>query len=179
MVIDELGLFEGKSRIDVAVINENLFGFEIKSELDNLERLPLQQASFSRIFDKITLVIDERHVAKAVEIVPAWWGLISVSRREGKPHLNEIWSSRQNYNVEMESLCQLLWREEALELLKGLGLATGKIRHRSRKVMWKLLAQVLEPQELKMAIYKTLKARISWRQAHLVHLNKSASKATS
>lgn len=163
LVVDELGLFEGKYRIDVAVINRKLHGYEIKSKLDNLDRLPTQQGSYSRIFDRMTLVADEKHVAKAVEIVPPWWGLTAVSMRDGVPHLNEIWPSRQNLNVEPHALCQLLWRDECLQVLKDLGLATGIIRTKSRKLMWKVLAKVLEPDELKATVHRTLKARDGWR----------------
>ncbi|HEY9684072.1 MAG TPA: sce7726 family protein [Oculatellaceae cyanobacterium] len=166
LVVDELGLFEGKYRIDVAVINEKLHGYEIKSRMDNLDRLPTQQESFSRIFDRMTLVADEKHVAKAVTIVPPWWGLIAVSFKDGAPYLNEIWPSRQNLNVEPHALCQLLWREEALQLLRDIGLASG-VRTKSRKLMWKLLAKVLEPDELKQAVHRILKARQGWRPSAL------------
>ncbi|HEY9755397.1 MAG TPA: sce7726 family protein [Oculatellaceae cyanobacterium] len=166
LVVDELGLFEGKYRIDVAVINGRLHGYEIKSRMDNLDRLPTQQESFSRIFDRMTLVADEKHVAKAVTIVPPWWGLIAVSFRDGAPYLNEIWPSRQNLNVEPHALCQLLWREEALQLLRDIGLASG-VRTKSRKLMWKLLAKVLEPDELKQAVHRILKARQGWRPSDL------------
>ena len=166
LVVDELGLFEGKYRIDVAVINGKLHGYEIKSRMDNLDRLPTQQDSYSRIFDRMTLVADEHHVAKAVTIVPPWWGLIAVSSKDGLPHLNEIWPSRQNLNVEAHALCQLLWRDEALSLLKDMGLASAA-RTKSRKLMWRLLAKVLEPDELKHAVHKTLKARQGWNCSSL------------
>jgi hypothetical protein len=166
LVVDELGLFEGKYRIDVAVINGKLHGYEIKSRMDNLDRLPTQQESFSRIFDRMTLVADEKHVARAVTIVPPWWGLIAVSFKDGAPHLNEIWPSRQNLNVESHALCQLLWREEALQLLRDLGLASG-LGTKSRTLMWKLLAKVLEPDELKHAVHRILKARRGWRPSDL------------
>src|SRR4051812_32014446 len=42
LVIDELGIAHAKARIDVAVINGCLHGFEIKSAADTLTRLPRQ-----------------------------------------------------------------------------------------------------------------------------------------
>ena len=39
LVIDELGLAHAKSRIDVAVINGCIHGYEIKSAKDTLDRL--------------------------------------------------------------------------------------------------------------------------------------------
>src|SRR5271155_4352558 len=163
LIVDELGLFEGEYRIDVAVINGKLHGYEIKSKADNLDRLSAQQESYSKIFDRMTLVADERHVEQAVKIVPPWWGLIAVSTRDAQPYLNEIWPSRQNLNVDLYAVCQLLWRDEALEILKELGLARGEIRKHSRKLMWRVLAKVLEPHELKDAVHRKLKARRDWR----------------
>lgn len=162
LVVDELGIMEGKYRVDVAVINGHLHGYEIKSASDNLERLPAQQDSFSKIFDRMTLVADERHVAQALKIIPPWWGLIAVSIRDGKPYLNEIWPSRLNLSVDPTAVVQLLWRNEAFQVLSDLGLARG-LRSRSRKLMWKLLTAVLEPAEIRAAVTKALKQRTTWR----------------
>lgn len=41
-IINELGIDFGASRIDVAVVNGIIHGFEIKSECDTLLRLPRQ-----------------------------------------------------------------------------------------------------------------------------------------
>jgi hypothetical protein len=162
LVVDELGIMEGKYRIDVAVISGKLHGYEIKSASDNLERLPAQQESYSRIFDKMTLVADERHVAEAVRIIPPWWGLIAVSIRDGRPHLNEIWPSRQNINIDKLLVCQLLWRQEVLEILTALGLDFG-VRTKSRRLMWQRLADSLELDQLRRIIGAKLKARGNWR----------------
>jgi hypothetical protein len=162
LVVDELGVLEGKYRIDLAVINDSLHGYEIKSASDNLDRLPSQQESYSKIFDRMTLVADERHVAQALKIIPPWWGLIAVSVREGQTHLNEIWPSRQNRAVDPHALCQLLWRAEALKLLADMGLAGG-VRTKSRKLMWRLLVAVLEAKELRAAVSQTIRARTMWR----------------
>jgi hypothetical protein len=143
-----------------------LHGYEIKSASDNLDRLTAQQASYNQIFDRMTLVADERHVEAALKIIPSWWGLIAVSMKEGTPFLNEIWPSRQNYSVDPLALSQLLWREEALQILKDLGLAAG-VRNGSRKLMWKLLVAVMSLDELRAVVSDKLKARTDWRLGSL------------
>ena len=40
-IVEEMGVWCGTARIDVAVVNGELCGFELKSERDTLERLPL------------------------------------------------------------------------------------------------------------------------------------------
>ena len=96
-VVDELGIFEGACRMDVAVINGELHGYEIKSALDTLDRLPSQQSYYNQVFDRITLVADGCHIKKAMEIVPPSWGLIVADNVNGQAVLNEIWPARRNY----------------------------------------------------------------------------------
>jgi copper homeostasis protein CutC len=90
-VVDELELLRGLVRVDVAVIGDIMHGYEIKSAADNLERLPVQQEHYGKVFEKMTLVADERHVDHAVKIVPKCWGLIAVGMRDGRPYADEIW----------------------------------------------------------------------------------------
>lgn len=163
LIIDELGVLEGTFRVDMAVIHkEELHGFEIKSEKDNLKRLPLQQENYSKVFDRMTLVCDQKHVSEALEIVPRWWGLICVSEANGKPFLNEIWPSRTNFNVNPYAMCQLLWRDEAFKVLKANGMAYG-FKKGSRKRMWKAIAQSLNIKEIRLAIRTLLAQRVDWR----------------
>src|ERR1700674_1251921 len=46
VVIDELSLCQGDARVDMAVVNGSLSGYEIKSDRDTLTRLPRQLAVY-------------------------------------------------------------------------------------------------------------------------------------
>jgi len=61
LIINELGLFQGQHKIDVAVINGSLHGYEIKSEQDNLKRLPAQMDAYNKVFDYIHIIANEKH----------------------------------------------------------------------------------------------------------------------
>lgn len=161
-VIDELGIFEGRYRMDVAVVNSGLHGYEIKSAADNLERLPAQQESYNKIFDRIVLVADEKHVEEAFKLLPQHWGLIAASSVSGKPLLKEIWPARQNPHVDAYALCQLLWRDEALSILRKQKLSFG-LWSQPRKRLWRVLAESMELSELKTIVRQTLKNRQNWR----------------
>ena len=52
VVLDELGVFCGQARIDLALVNGSLHGYEIKSNRDSLRRLGGQMALYSRVLDK-------------------------------------------------------------------------------------------------------------------------------
>jgi hypothetical protein len=162
LVVDELGLLEGTFRVDLAVINAKLHGYEIKSHSDNLDRLASQQETYNMIFDRMTLVADYRHVEKAVKLVPQWWGLIAASEMDGKTVLNDIWPSRQNLNVDPFAISQLLWKNEALELLAAKGISRGFAR-KPRKIIWKAVSSLLTLDELRAAVRAKLGARQGWR----------------
>jgi hypothetical protein len=162
MLVDELGVLEGRLRVDVALIGEQLQGYEIKSPADSLCRLENQQAGYGLVFDRMTLVCADKFVPQAVSLVPSWWGLIAVSAKEGQTILNEIWPARVNHRVCKLSMCQLLWREEALSVLGDHGLDYG-LRTKSRKKMWATLARELELPEIRKAIRDKLSKRADWR----------------
>ena len=56
-IIEEFGVQHGTARVDIAVINGIIHGYEIKSDQDTLRRLPRQMGVFNLVFDKITLVV--------------------------------------------------------------------------------------------------------------------------
>jgi hypothetical protein len=74
LLVDALGLCRGTVRVDLAIVNGILKGYEIKSERDNLTRLENQASVYSQVFDTVTLVAAERHLMAAKAIVRSWWG---------------------------------------------------------------------------------------------------------
>ena len=164
LVIDELGICQGDARIDVAVINGKLHGFEIKSERDSLARLPAQTELYSKVFNTVTLVGSDSHIEKATKIVPKWWGLIRVSGPRKNVILSEERDSQLNNEVDPYALTQLLWREEALKALENRGMDKG-LRSKPRRHLWQALADHLPLSSLTEIVRETLKARKSWRVA--------------
>jgi hypothetical protein len=161
--VDELVLQQGKHRVDVAVLNDEFHAFEIKSANDNLDRLPKQQACYNKVFDRVTLVVDEKHVEKAVAIVPPQWGLISVTKSGDGALISEIWPARKNYAQDPLALTQLLWREEAIRVLAERNMARG-YRTKRRRYIWKAIVEKVSLEELRDAVREALKARTEWRE---------------
>lgn len=168
-VVDELELLRGLVRVDVAVIGDIMHGYEIKSASDNLERLPVQQEHYGKVFEKMTLVADERHVDHAVKIVPKCWGLIAVGMRDGQPYADEIWPARHNGELDPLAIAQLLWREEALELMDYFDLKG--YRSQPRKILWQALSKSLSVEQLKAFVCFKLRTRKGWKKRKRVRLN--------
>lgn len=167
LVIDELGLMHGDSRVDVAVINGELHGFEIKSARDTLERLPSQVCAYSAVFDYVTLVADPGHIKKALDLVPEWWGLIEVQQPKRRHvELTVVRAGVANQRVDPLSVARLLWREEALKILEEKGADAG-VRSKPRIAIYERLVGVLSLDELKGAVRDWMKQRTCWRSDRL------------
>lgn len=163
LIIDEMGVCQGAARVDIAVINGAINGYEIKSERDTLERLPIQQAVYSRVFDTVTIVAATEHLDRVAARVPDWWGIYLADEANGQVVLSQVRRSRENPAVDPFALAQLLWRDEALAILDQYGCADG-VRRKPRKAIWERLAHVLAIDELKAHVRSALKARKNWRE---------------
>lgn len=160
-VIDEMGVWSGTVRIDVAVLNGETCGFEIKSDADTLDRLPYQAEIYEKVFDKITLVVGKRHAKKSAEIVPKWWGVIVATDDGNGVQLKEKRRPKKNKNLDPEILVQLLWKDEAIALLAELGHARGWKGKRMRDIRAKLL-ELLSVESLATHVRQIVKRRENW-----------------
>jgi hypothetical protein len=161
LIVDELGICEGERRVDVAVVNGMLAGFEIKSERDTLTRLRQQRDAYGLVFDEVTLVVSPRHVKAARAVVPRWWGILVASGRRDEVVLRQQRQARRNHTTSDYAVAQLLWRDEALVLLEKHSLADG-LRSKPRRLLWEALAASLEPGVLRTEVRDQLRAR-AWR----------------
>lgn len=163
LVIDELGLQHGKCRADIAVVNGHLVGYEIKSNSDSLRRLEMQVESYGAVFDKAFIVVGDRHVHCIQNRIPEWWGVIVSSKGpKGAISFNMARRSRLNRNVDPVSVAGLLWRDEAVEILREKKLPSRSLRQ-PRTALYKLLSELLNSCELRKVVRHYLKKRKNWR----------------
>jgi hypothetical protein len=163
LILNELGICQGAARVDMAVVNGSLNGYEIKSDKDTLERLPLQIKYYSQVFDNMAIVVGEKHLGSVSMVIPEWWSIIVVTANdENFLTLNVYKKGSYNSEVDPYALSQVLWKEEAIEILKKYNLQKGYIS-KSRDVIWKRLSDNLSIQELKDHVRHTLKSRTNWR----------------
>lgn len=162
-IIEELGLCQGNVRIDLVAINSHIYGFEIKSESDDLRRLPIQIKYYSKILDKITIVIDKKHLDKVKKIIPEWWGII-VAKKCSKENiiLLQERTSKLNRKIDSNLLVQLLWKDETIKILKENKLYKG-LSKKPRNFLWKKLANELSLPHLQSYVISNLISRRNWR----------------
>lgn len=167
LLVDELGLC-GEARVDVAVINGSLTGYELKSARDKLDRLPNQVSTYGKVLDYAYLVVAQSHLDKARAMLPPWWGILVAQGDSDRITLRYCRKARKNPGVDAASLVQLLWRDEALAVLTRHGQDSG-VRTKPRDIVWTRLVLVLELDRLRDEVRGTLKARRRWRESPARH----------
>ncbi|MGO7271423.1 sce7726 family protein [Rhizobium ruizarguesonis] len=126
VIVDELKVSLGSGRMDVAVINGKIEGYEIKSDMDSLGRLSRQASTFGLVADRMTLVVGQRHLEKASAIVPDWWSIIVCSAdAKGDLKLKQVRRGRLNRGLEKTALVETLERDEIVALLASAQLDKG------------------------------------------------------
>lgn len=159
LIVEELGLNAGAIRVDIAVVNGLLAGYEIKSDWDTLDRLPDQQAMYSRVFDRVTAVVGQHHLDAVSGLVPEWWGLSIARAGRVEPQR----APAPNEHTDPEIVVRLLWRSEALRILQALG-EIG-LERAPRRVLWKVIVDRLSGGELAYEVRRSLKERTGWSTA--------------
>lgn len=163
-IFEEFGVRHGTARIDIAVINGTMHGYEIKSDRDTLKRLSEQMNEYNAVFDRITLVAGRRHLYNAINIIPEWWGImiakIDINKNVAFHTIREADDNPEQIGV---FIARLLWREEALRILEDQNKAIG-FRSKPRDLIYERLAGVLDMETLKDKVKDTLLvSRKDWR----------------
>lgn len=163
-IIEELGIRHGSVRVDIAVVNGIMHGYEIKSDLDNLKRLPEQMREFNAVFDQLTLVVGKQHLYQAMQTVPEWWGIkIAKINSANKVIFQTIREAEENKKQESISIARLLWRGEALRILEERNRAEG-VRSKPREFIYTRMADELDMETLKGEVRDVLlNSRGDWR----------------
>jgi hypothetical protein len=156
LILQEFGC--NTSRIDVAVVNGSLHGFEIKSDSDSLVRLVGQIEQYGRVFDFVTLICGRKLFSAARELVPKWWGLRMARFENGKVILSEIRRPKQNTSQDKAALARMLWKDEALRCLRKNGCKTATAKNSAEQI-WNEAATLLGAKTLADEARLAIKAR--------------------
>jgi hypothetical protein len=157
-ILEELELCLNEARIDLAVVNGRLEGYEIKSDRDTLARLHGQAATYGRVFDRLTLVVGVRHLDAIYEAVPSWWGIMRAEPYRGGVRLRRARPGRVNPGRDPISIALLLRRDEVLAALDQRRLAHG-IRSKPNRALCERLADEVSLKDLRSVVRAALASR--------------------
>ncbi|PIW27259.1 MAG: hypothetical protein COW30_11115 [Rhodospirillales bacterium CG15_BIG_FIL_POST_REV_8_21_14_020_66_15] len=163
LVIDELGLAHAKSRIDIAVINGCIHGYEIKSSKDTLDRLNTQIDIYRQTLQKLTIVAAPKHIAGIMTNTPEWCGVMAAEQGpRGGIRFNVLRNAVANPEIDPVMMAHLLWRDEVIELLDQAGYASKDLR-RPRKQLYEMLCEAMTLREITASIRSFMAQRQAWR----------------
>jgi hypothetical protein len=163
LILNELALAHSSARIDVAVLNGCLHGYEIKSSVDTLHRLPRQIDLYVECLQKLTIVCAPRHLEGVYSIVPSWCGVMEAQKGEqGDIKFVTHRVPQENKNVQGSRLAHLLWRQEAVDMLASQNLPV-KILKQPRKQLYLEIADRFTVTEISAYIKSAMASRPRWR----------------
>jgi hypothetical protein len=165
--VNEMDICGGLSRVDIAVINGKLHGYEIKSKQDNLDRLPLQVESYCRVFDTMSIVAYESHLEGLKVIVPSWWGIKCISEKKGKAVLKSVRKEKINKGIDIQAVALLLWKPEMVDLLTTYGNISRGFASKSREQLSKMIVNNVNCCVVNDYVKGALKSRSNWKAEKL------------
>ena len=96
-------------------------------------------------------------------LVPEWWGvkLAHVGPR-GAIHFADARRPRDNASVDIQAIAGLLWRDEALDLLRDIDTIRG-FRSKPRAAIYSRIAEVADIDIVRSRVRQQLISRTNWR----------------
>jgi hypothetical protein len=165
-IISEFSLMRESVRIDIAVVNGKMHGYELKSDRDNLLRLENQKDAYNLVFDKVTLVVGKNHLVDSIYAIPEWWGItVAKINRFNEISLLNIRASKPNPDQDIYAMANLLWKNEIVEKLIELGFPRS-ISRKPKDFVSEQLVNSLQYNRVKSYIRQTLRYRFfnsDWR----------------
>ncbi|MBE5317461.1 MAG: sce7726 family protein [Xanthomonadales bacterium] len=175
LLVEELGIEHGSTRVDVAKLGRRLDGFEIKSDFDTLDRLARQMHAYHRVFDTLTIVTTPAFVPQVERLLPAWWGILQAARGpNGEISLQRVRPTADHPRQEAESIVSLLWRDEVLTILRNqLGARVSSSANRA--TLYRQLTELSDLVTIKQWVTSILRTRPSLRDRDLLRVKSAGS----
>ena len=135
----------GKSRADAIMVTEDeILGFEIKSDKDGLARLVTQVKNYERFCDKCYIVTGVHYIDRIEDAVPNHWGIYDIAKDEnGKLHIEMFREAslnpKERPTTKLKNQMSLLWRSELSSVVKSNKL--GGVTTRNKRELRELIIE--------------------------------------
>lgn len=115
----------GNNKADLVMLNGTSIAYEIKSERDRLDRLPLQVSSYGEVFAEVTVLCAERHLETVKSCIPEFVGISVLTERY------QISKIRKGINdperTKSISILNSITQKEAIEILARMEIEPPKL----------------------------------------------------
>lgn len=111
------------ARMDALLVSDRLTGFEIKSDVDSLLRLPRQVQAYSAVVERAALIVAQRHFERAVTELPSWWAIyVAKTSPSGERVLiSQAKRGLLNPSINPLAVTSFVGREELTIVLRAIG----------------------------------------------------------
>lgn len=132
----------GDAVCDLMAVTDCLTGYEIKSDLDNYQRLDHQITAYDRFFEKCYIVVGGRHLKSVGQKVPSRWGIITIQS-------DQVTVNRpaRAGNPACATQLSVLWKLELSNLLTKAGLPP--YTYKSKRYIIDRIVEHLDKAEIK------------------------------
>lgn len=156
IVLSELPV--GNSKADFIMINGKGVVYEIKTELDNLDRLNSQIRDYYKAFSEVIIVTYEENIDKVIKIIPDSVGVMLLTKRKA---LKVIRDPLQVFsNLDYDTIFKILRKYEFEKIILNRGYSLPRVNQfQYYKECYKILTQI-DIEELQKAMLKELKQRM-------------------
>lgn len=153
-LIDELRVHKGNAIADVVSLHKYAHCYEIKSDKDNIEKAQKQAEFYDLVFQKVTLVTTERHLTRALRILPPYWGILIAKESKGKIVFRYIRKATISPHFDKKLALLTLWKSELIFLAEPL--TDINLNKYSRESLSELLSGLLSSAALSKEICNSL-----------------------
>lgn len=117
----------GSAICDMMAVTSTLDGFEIKSDLDNYERLERQVKAYDSFFDKNYIVVGRSHLKGVEKKIPSYWGILCIDEESVCVER----TAKLNKNVSRRHQLSALWKIELKNILTQNNLPTYALQSKN------------------------------------------------
>ena len=149
--------FGRKTRADALLVTEEeMIGFEFKSDKDNLNRLERQVHDYERYCDRNYLVTGQKFKEKARSEVPEHWGIYVVYLDDEETiQLECIRKAQPNQKrMRLHNQLRILWRSELIPIIKKYNL--GGVTKKNKLELVRTLEHNLSKEVQRRELLETL-----------------------
>lgn len=118
-ILNEITISDGLARPDLIAIYSYSHCYEIKGDNDQIQRIVKQYALYQSSFKKNTLVTTQKHLKKALELLPNFWGVIVATSRNETIKFKYVRKSSHNPFYRRDIASKILWKTEMQQLLEN------------------------------------------------------------
>ncbi|WP_131832062.1 sce7726 family protein [Mycobacteroides abscessus] len=164
LFVPEIDVWGGwPGRIDqVLITRRQIQGFEIKSDVDSLRRLPVQVHAYSPVLERANLVTTTRHLDAARAIIPPWWGILLASRAgDGSACITPERPATANPDLDVFQVTTFVCREQIVKYLRAQGV--GSLSRRNVYSLRSLLVEGNTRGQVLAFARSVMMERTDWR----------------